>query len=102
MPAMRSRMSSSSSMIRMSRAMLGLLDRHSGRLLCLCLFGWRCLGGSGHCRSRCLFQWLLRRRQREREGETGADAAVRIRLSVDQVDNAAMLLDDALDNREPE
>src|SRR3569623_628920 len=100
MPAIRSRMSSSSSTIRMSRAISGLLDRHHRRLLLALGLGfWRILGRFGFW----LGGWFgIRRAQWQREGKAGADASIFVGIGVDQLDRPAMLFDDAGDDGKAE
>src|SRR5579863_2874991 len=103
MPAMRSRISSSSSMIRMSRAILRLFLRQDGRLsgerrLCRLARGLRWYFGRAGGDRLGLARGAVAL-ERQREGEARADAAVGIRFGIDQPDRAAVLLDDAGDDR---
>src|SRR5688572_9855564 len=108
MPAIRSRMSSSSSMIRMSRAM-HYLNRLDGRPLIADSFG---SGVARLCSVRLLLFCPLARRpdvligigsaERYSKSKAGANASAGIGLGVDQIDDAAMLLDDARDDGESE
>src|SRR5690349_5577891 len=84
----------------MSNAISGLLDRHHRRLLLA--FGrgrWFALPGLGFWFGRGL---RIRSPERKGECEARANPVVGVRVGVDQIDRAAMLLNDASNDREAE